>query len=457
MSKSVNLLSGSIVKSISSLAFPIMCTSMLQMAYNLVDMMWIGRLGSNALAAVGSAGMFVWLANSLCNLSRMGGQVKLANSLGENNNEKATSYATTTMQLGLFFGISYSLICLLSAPFLISFFQLNDITTINSANIYLTIAGGGSVFQFFNMVATGLITCTGNSKTPFKISVIGLVFNMILDPIFIFGFGFIPALGVAGAAIATVTAQIVVTLLYINYMKKELEIFAYINLPTPIDFTKVRKMLAISIPISLQSMSFTVIAMFISRMIAQWGDGAIAAQKVGTQVESISWLITEGFASALTAFMAQNHGALQHKRTIDGYKTAMKIVLVWATFTTALLLIYPEELFSLFLRDPLVLPLGASYLRIIGYSQLLMCVEILTNGAFAGYGYTVPCSTVSVIFTLARIPMAIGLSSFLGLDGIWWTISLSAMFKGIVMPIIFAYYYKKRWSIAVLSNKAPHI
>ena len=109
MKKSVNLLEGSIFPSLTKLALPIMATSLVQMAYNMTDMIWIGRISSDAVAAVGAAGMYMWLANGLATLAKMGGQVKVAHAIGAKDYEEATVFTKSALQLGILFGIIYGL------------------------------------------------------------------------------------------------------------------------------------------------------------------------------------------------------------------------------------------------------------------------------------------------------------------------------------------------------------
>ena len=109
MKKNVNLLEGPIFPSLTKLALPIMATSLVQMAYNMTDMIWIGRISSNAVAAVGAAGMYMWLANGLAALAKMGAQVKVAQAIGAGEKKRAVSFAQNALQLGIFFGILYGL------------------------------------------------------------------------------------------------------------------------------------------------------------------------------------------------------------------------------------------------------------------------------------------------------------------------------------------------------------
>ena len=116
----------------------------------------------------------------------------------------------------------------------------------------------------------------------------------------------------------------------------------------------------------------------------------------------------------------------------------------WGLLTTAVLVFLPQYIFRVFIREPEVIPLGVDYLRILGYSQLFMCMEILTAGAFSAYGKTLPPSVVSILFTSARIPMALVLGrTALGLNGVWWSISLSSVFKGVILVCLFVIFMKR--------------
>lgn len=199
----------------------------------------------------------------------------------------------------------------------------------------------------------------------------------------------------------------------------------------------------IGLPSAVQSMIFSSISMVIARLIAGWGDGAVAVQKVGSQIESISWMTSEGYALALNSFVAQNFGARNDERIKKGYRLSMILMLVWGLFCSALLIFAPELIFRIFIQESDVLPLGVDYLRILGVSQLFMCIEITTEGAFCGLGKTLPPSIVSITLTAARIPLAICLSEFLGLNGIWWSITISSIFKGIVLCSWFLRYQHK--------------
>lgn len=441
MQKNIDLLNGPVLPSLTRLAIPIMATSLIQMAYNLTDMIWIGRIGSQAVAAVGAAGMYMWLSNGLAALAKMGGQVNVGHSLGAGHTEEASEYAANALQMTACFGLIYGLICALFSSPLIHFFHLNSIQVILDARYYLQITCGLVIFSFLNQTFTGTFTAIGNSRAAFSATTVGLIINIILDPLLIFGIGPFPELRVIGAAIATVIAQIIVTLMFLYHAAKDTCIFQNVHIFKRPDIQYLRSILKIGFPTSVQNMLFTTISMIIARMVAGYGDAAIAVQKVGSQIESISWMTADGFAAAVNSFIAQNHGAGKKNRIFSGYRSAMGIVFIWGIFCTVLLIFCPSPIFRIFITESDVIPLGVDYLMILGFSQLFMSVEITTAGAFSGFGKTIPPSVISIIFTVARIPLALMLTkTSLGLNGIWWSITISSIFKGVLLLIWFLFF-----------------
>ena len=198
-------------------------------------------------------------------------------------------------------------------------------------------------------------------------------------------------------------------------------------------------------PPAIQSGIFASIAMIIAKIIAQWGATPIAVQKVGSQIESISWMTAEGFLTALSAFIGQNYGANKFDRIKEGYKKGMMIVGSIGIFATILLFFFAEPVFKMFIpNDPEALRLGVNYLRILSLSQFFMTIEVGTQGAFNGIGKTMPPAVVAIIFNGLRIPAALILSkTILGLDGVWWSISISSIFKGLLLSLWFISTLKK--------------
>ena len=436
--KNIDLLNGNILTSLTELALPIMATSLVQTAYNLTDMAWIGMVGSDAVAAVGAAAMYTWLSSGVAALARMGGQVKSAHAYGEGNRREAVQYGKGALQLALVLAAAYGIITNLFAGPLIGFFHLNSSLVVKDAIVYLRIACGLILFAFIGQTLTGLYTASGNSRTPFVANCIGMGANIVLDPLLIFGLGPIHGMGVAGAAVATVTAQFIVSLVLVISMRKDPVLAAQMRIWIPTPLSNIKTMVRIGFPAAIQSMLYCGISMVLTRFVTAWGDTAVAVQRVGGQIESISWMTADGFGTAINAFVGQNYGAGNLKRGKKGYMTASAIMFIWGIFTTCLLIFGAAPIFSLFIHEPEVIPAGADYLRIIGFSEMFMCVELMTVGALSGMGKTMEASVITIILTTARIPLAVILGgTALGLNGIWWALTISSIVKGI---IFFGYY-----------------
>lgn len=438
MKKRVDLVSGNIVKTLLTLSLPILGTSFIQMAYSLVDMIWIGKAGSAAVAAVGTAGFFAWFGNSLVMITKTGAEVGVSQAIGKNDSKERNSYVYSSITLCIIMSIIYGIILIIFKDGLIGFFNLGDEVIIRMSEEYLIVIALGMICAFLNPQFTGIFTASGNSKTPFVVNTIGLIMNIILDPLLIFGVGFIKPLGVAGAALATVLSQLLVTIIFIYTFIKNGYNFNLSN----IKYVKMKYINRICVfggPTAIQNCLFTFFSMLIGRIVASAGPVAIAVQKVGSQIESISWMTAGGFASALTAFIGQNYGAKRNDRVIKGYTSTLIISCILGIFTTILLIFAGGPIFSVFINEAEAIAQGIDYLRILGYSQLFMCLEITTSGAFYGVGRTVTPSVIGIIFTGLRVPVAMILfkPELLGINGVWWSISGSSIIKGILLVILF--------------------
>ena len=417
-----------------------MASSFLGTLYNITDMAWIGLLGAKAVAGVGVGGMFTWLSQGLVSLARMGGQVQVAQHIGRGEREEAHGYAQAAVQMSALLGILFAAVVLILLKPLIGFFKLEDAEALAAAFSYTKIACGLIMFSFLSLTLTGLYTAQGDSKTPFAANLVGLAVNMILDPVLILGPGPFPRLGVTGAAIATVTAQfIVMSILVMRILvtKKE-NVLKGIQLFEKIPPKYVRGICKIGIPTALQGMAYCMISMVLTRMVSGFGAEAIATQRVGGQIESVSWNTADGFGAALNAFIGQNYGAGKMDRVKKGYRASLITVGVWGLFITLLFVCFPEQISGVFFHEPTAIATAVGYMIIIGYSEAFMSVELMTVGALSGLGKTHLCSVISITLTSARIPLAIFLSgTALGLLGIWWALTATSVVKGIVFVMAF--------------------
>ena len=444
MIDNINLTEGKIRRTLIKLALPIMGTSFIQMAYNLTDIMWLGRLSTDAVAAAGAAGFFLWFASSLVMIAQVGVGVNVAQLYGKKDLEGAKLYISNGLQLNLLIAIIYSLSLFIFRHQIIGFFNIKEQEVVSMAVDYLTIISIGMTFHFLNPVFSAIFNSTGNSITPFKTNTIGLIANIVIDPLLIFGFGPIPPLGIKGAALATIMSQFFVAIIFIVIGKNYNTIYSHVRLFNKPKFEILKNIAKIGFPPFVQVGLHAVIAMFIAKILADFGPVAIAVQSIGSQIESISWMTADGFSAAISAFVGQNYGAGKIKRIKDGFNQGIQIIGGLGILTTLLLILGAEPLFTLFVPDdPVAIKEGIIYLRILGLSQFLMTIEIGTNGAFNGLGKTLYPTVNGIVLNALRIPAALILSkTALGLSGVWWAITVSSNLKGIIIFILFFIYWK---------------
>ncbi|MEG2247097.1 MAG: MATE family efflux transporter, partial [Peptostreptococcaceae bacterium] len=281
MKKKVDLVNGNIFKSLLALSIPILGTSFIQMAYNMIDMIWIGRVGSAAVAAVGTAGFFTWFGSGIILISKVGAEIGVSQAIGKDDPVERKKFVYNALLINVITAVVYTVLLIVFRNQLIGFFNLGDTSIINMSIDYLVIVSIGMIFYFINPLLTGIFNAEGNSKTPFIINTIGLVFNIVFDPLLIFGAGPIPAMGVAGAAIATVLAQAIVSAIFIYIFIKDGYSFKSKN-KKYIDKVYVNKICKLGLPAAIQNGLFSIFGMLIGRIVAQFGPTVIAVQKVGS-------------------------------------------------------------------------------------------------------------------------------------------------------------------------------
>jgi putative MATE family efflux protein len=296
---------------------------------------------------------------------------------------------------------------------------------------YLRIVALGNPPAYMAAAMSGVFTGVGNTRIPFYCNAAGLLINIVLDPLMIFTFGW----GIEGAAIATVVAQWVVwVLLLLAILRHKDRPFKTFRLFAKPDRAVLRQILRWSTPISLESGLFTLLAMIITRAITPFGSDALAVQRVGSQVESLSWLLGGGFGSAVTAFMGQNFGAKAWDRIERGFRISTFTMLCYGAAVTVLMFFGGYALFALFLPDEPIRQMGATYLRIVALCQVGQCMEGVGAGLFRGMGRTVPPSVSSIASNVLRVGLCYALAATpLGLDGIWWGVTVTALLRGVVV------------------------
>ena len=435
-----NLTEGPIQKQLFHLALPIMGTSFIQMAYSITDMAWVGRLGSEAVAAIGAVGILTWMTNSISYLNKVGAEVSVAQSIGAHEEDDARSFASHNPTIALLISLCWGMLLFFAAYPIIGLFKLDTDITYQAVS-YLRIIATGFPFILLSAACTGIYNAAGLSKIPFYISGTGLVLNMILDPIFIFVFH----LGVHGAAWATWISEATVLFLFIFYLKRKKILFGGIPFLVRLKKRYSKQIFRLGLPVALLNSLFAVINLLMGRTASTHGGHiGLMTLTAGGQMEAIAWNTSQGFSTALSTFVAQNFAAKKRERVIKAFHITLKITAWVGLFCTILFVFWGSDIFSLIVPEKEAYEAGGVFLRIDGYSMILMMLEITMQGLFYGTGRTVPPAIISIIFNFLRIPMAIGLTSLgLGINGVWWAISISSSLKGIVSFIWFRILQKK--------------
>ena len=435
-----NLTEGPILRQLFALAMPIMATSFIQMAYSMTDMAWVGRLGSEAIAAVGSVGLLTWMTTSLALLNKVGSEVSVGQSIGMKDETAARYFATHNLTLSLMISLVWASILFFFSVPIVDFYELKSHIADNAVN-YLRIVSTAFPFVFMSAAATGIFNASGRSKIPFTINGIGLAINMILDPLFIFVFDW----KTDGAAWATWIAQACVFFFFVYQLKYKQILWEEFHFFGKLKRIYTTRIIKIGLPVACLNTLFAFVNMFLGRTASTVGGHiGLMAMTTSGQIEAITWNTSQGFSTALSAFVAQNYAARRINRVMKALKSTLLMTFVFGIVCTCLFIFYGNQIFSIFVPEREAYEAGGLALRIDGYSQLFMMLEITLQGVFYGIGRTVPPAIISISCNYLRIPMALLFVSFgWGLEGIWWTICLTSILKGIIILVWFLAIKKK--------------
>lgn len=435
-----NLTKGPITRQLFNLALPIMGTSFVQMAYSLTDMAWVGRLGSESVAAIGAVGILTWMTNSISLITKVGAEVSVGQSIGAKDESGARTFASHNVSIAILISLVWGFLLFAFAHPIIGLYKLDAAISAQAVD-YLRIVASAFPFIFLSYAFTGIYNGAGMSKIPFYATGCGLLLNMILDPLLIFVFH----LGVEGAAWATWISQAVVCALFIYQVKRRNRLFGGFPFFIRLRNRYAGRIIRLGLPVALLNTFFALINLLMGRTASTYGGHiGLMTLTAGGQMEAIAWNTSQGFSTGLSAFVAQNYAARENKRVLSAYHTTLKMTAIFGLFCTILFVFFGNELFALFVPEREAYEAGGIFLRIDGYSMMFMMLEITMQGLFYGTGRTMPPAIISITFNTLRIPMAVALAATgLGIEGVWWAISISSILKGIVIFIWFRFLQKR--------------
>ena len=432
--------SGPIVRAILTLAVPIVFGMLMEVVLTVTDFYWVGRLGPAAQDAVTSAMIMIWTVFSAVSVISIGITALVSRHIGADELEQAAHYVRQSLWLATIIGGIVSAIGVAFAPEFLSFMRTGE-TTQAFAISYLRIFFGTSLLLFWAETVYAVFRASGDTKTPAKIGVAVVCINMVLDPILIFGWGPIPALGVPGAALATAIAFVIgITILGRLLMGGKLGYPVGRPFSDRPSRSSMGRIARIGIPIASQQMTFVMVYWFLIGFVHEYGETAGAAMGIGNRMESFSYLTCYGFSLAAATLVGQNLGAGKAGRAARCAWGATGLGIGLTLVFSAAFIGIPQAIASVFTNDPVVLSIATDYLIILGLSQSAMAVEIILKGAFSGAGDTIPPMLVMLPGSLARIPLAWYLAFDLGwgINGIWWTLTITTGLKAAVLAYWFS-------------------
>ena len=427
---------GKIFQPLIRLAMPIMATSFVQMAYNLTDMAWIGRLGAESVAAIGTVGMITWITSSFAMLSKVAAEVSIGQALGAKKGREAMAFASHTTTLSLLISLVVGAMLFFKADFILSFFKLSQHISCIAVE-YLKIISAATPFSFIILNFMGIYNGAGRSNIPFYLVSLGLVFNMLLDPLLIFGInGLLEGMGVKGAAIATWISQGLVMALLIFRLRRKDGILNRFRFIVRLRGSLTLRIFRLGFPIAIMTLFFATVNTWLVRIASiKGGYLGVTTQTTGGQIEAITWSTSQGFSTALGAFVAQNFAAGKMSRAWMAYRYTLAALLSLGLIITVAFIFFGEQIFGVIIPENDAAKAGGHYLFVMGFAQIFVMLELTTQGMFNGMGRTMPPAIVSIILNLARIPLALFLSSIMGISGVWCAIAISSIIKGIALPI----------------------
>lgn len=435
--ETAKLVSDPLPQTIARFALPAVASSLLMTLFFSVDMYWIGtRVGPVGLAAASTAIFWVWLLIAVAEMVNVGLTAVAARRYGEGRATEAARIAGDALLLALALGTLCAVAGLLMLPHLFGIMNTPaDVTALGTRYLGTYFLGAPLIFGFFAIDAA--FRAAGDTRTPFLLLCASVGITLVLDPLLIGGWGPIPALGVAGAAIATIGTRAVAFALGLTIVGRR----GVLRLGRP-NWAVIRQIVRIGLPTAVTGVVFSLIYVMVTRTATKFGTPALAALGIGHRVESWLYMIAVGFGAATAAIVGQNLGAGRADRAARAGWLSVGFCTMFGLVACVVQLAIPEWFASIFTSDPAVIAESAAYLRIAAISQLALCAEIVLEGALGGAGYTFAPMITSTVITASRIPIAIWAAERYGSSGIWWTISLTAMARGVAIAWIWR---AERW------------
>ena len=432
-----------ILRLIISMSVPAMFSMLVQALYNIIDSVFVAKLGQDALTAVSLAFPVQMLVISVAVGTGIGVNSLVSRRLGEKRQEEANSAATHGLVRGFFSWVAFALLGIFFTRFFFECFTDNEaIVQMGCDYIYVvTICSFGS---FLQIMAEKVLQATGNMFYPMVFQLIGAITNIILDPIMIFGLLGFPKLGVLGAAIATVTGQIVAMLysFYIIFRKSHgVHItFKHFRLRGEI----VKDIYAVGVPSIIMQSIGSVLTTCLNMILISFSDAAVSVLGVYYKIQSFVFMPVFGLTHGVMPIMGYNYGARNKKRLMEALKWGIIISVGIMFLGTLIFLLFPAQLLGIFSATQEMLDIGVHAFRAICLCFLSAGVCILFSTLFQAMGQGGKSLAISVLRQLVLLLPAAYLLSKVGLFYVWYAFPLAEYVSLAACILLFVRLYKKQ-------------
>jgi putative MATE family efflux protein len=412
-------------------AAPAVASNLLMTTFLAADAFWIGRyVGAGALAAVTASVFWVWMGISVAEMVSIGLTALASRRHGERRPREAARAAGDALLLAVALGAAAALAGRLGAGGMLALMDTPaDVAAVGRGYLSVYVLAAPALYAYFVVDAT--FRAAGDTRTPFLVLLASVGLALLLDPLLILGLGGLPRLGVAGAAVATALTRGLACLAGLAILRRR-GLVAFGRPRARVLATVAR----VGLPTAATGVLFSVVYVVIGRTASALGTPVLAALGLGFRVESWLYMIGVGFGAAAAAVVGQNLGAGRVDRAERAGWGMLAAASAPALVAAALSLLVPGALAGAFTRDAAVVAQASSYLRIAAVSQLVVCAEVVLEGALGGAGATLAPMLWSTGLTLLRIPLAAWAGPRYGAEGLWWVISATATARGVAMALL---------------------
>lgn len=442
-SKMLELTSGNVNKGLIKLVVPMILANLLNIAYNIVDTIWIGQMvGSGGLGAIAVSFPIILMLLAIASGITVAGNILVGQYFGANDNNSVLYISRVATTISVITSIALSLIGYILAPILMKASQASD-SIMEYSISYFRISMIGFPFMFYYFLIAALLRGIGDTVRPLIFLAIASILNIILDPLMIAGIGPFPKMGLDGAAYATVFSQFVSVVISMIYLKMKDSIVRANPLRIVFDLKITKLMLKIGMPFATMQLIVSISWFFLNRLINGYGESASASVAINMRIDSLSFLPLMALSAAIATMVAQNIGANRMDRIKAIYKSGCIMGICISSFMALFAVLFPRLIFRMFTSDDSIFEYTRSYMYIVMPSIIFLSVMFATNGVINGAGKTFTLMLFSFIaLIMIRVPLAYFLSSKIGVAGIWTSM---AIVNFINMSLSLTYYFSDRW------------